>query len=314
VPDLIPGPIPGVRVGIDVGGTKTHLRAVAGSRLLADQVYSSEGWVPADFRRAAGFLAGLIARAVPGVTPLAIAVGAHGCDSAEDGAALARELEALVASPCLVLNDAELLAPAVGLGDGIGLVAGTGSVAVGRDPAGRPVYVGGWGWLFGDEGSAPGLIREAARASLAARDRGEDPDLLAALLLDAYQVSEVTDLPDAMAAQAGAREWGGRASLVFEALDGGSSVAEAVIEEAAEALARLVVQVAARGVDPSGVAVGGGVILNQPRLYDAFVRRLAAVLPDTAVHRLDVPPVQGALVIAERMVDAERGLAEVEVA
>ena len=175
MPDLISG----VRVGIDVGGTKTHVRAVADSRPLADQVYSSEGWMPADFPRAAGFLAELIARTIPGVTPVAVAVGAHGCDSAEDAAALTRELEALVASPCVVLNDAELLAPSVGLGDGVGLVAGTGSVAVGRDSSGAPVYVGGWGWLFGDEGSAPGLIREAARASLAARDRGEDPDLLA---------------------------------------------------------------------------------------------------------------------------------------
>lgn len=308
MPDLISG----VRVGIDVGGTKTHVRAVAESRLLADQVYSSEGWVPADFRRAGAFLAELIARTIPGRTPVAVAVGAHGCDSAEDAAALTAELELLVGAPCVVLNDAELLAPSVGLGDGIGLVAGTGSVAVGRDARGQPVYVGGWGWLFGDEGSAPGLIREAARASLAARDRGETPDLLAALLLDAYEVSEVTDLPDAMAAQAGAREWGSRASLVFDALEGGSAVAEAVVEDAAEALALLVVKVAARGVDASGVAVGGGVILNQPPLYDAFVRRLAALLPDTAVHRLDVPPVQGALVIAERLAGRNAGLIAVE--
>jgi len=308
VPDLISG----VRVGIDVGGTKTHVRAVADARLLADQVYSSVGWVPADFRRAGAFLAELIARTIPGLTPVAVAVGAHGCDSAEDAAALTAELEPLVGAPCVVLNDAELLAPSVGLGDGIGLVAGTGSVAVGRDAQGQPVYVGGWGWLFGDEGSAPGLIREAARASLAARDRGESPDLLAALLLDAYQVSEVTDLPDAMAAQAGAREWGSRASLVFDALEGGSAVAEAVVEDAAEALARLVVKFAARGVDASGVAVGGGVILNQPPLYDAFARRLGALLPETAVHRLDVPPVQGALVIAERLAGRNAGLIAVE--
>jgi N-acetylglucosamine kinase-like BadF-type ATPase len=310
VPDLISG----VRVGIDVGGTKTHVRAVADARPHADQVYSSEGWAPADFRRAGAFLADLIARTIPGETPCAVAVGAHGCDSAEDGAALGRELELLVGVPCVVLNDAELLAPSVGLGDGIGLVAGTGSVAVGRDARGLPVYVGGWGWLFGDEGSAPGLIREAARASLAARDRGEAPDLLAALLLDAYQVSEVTDLPDAMAAQAGARDWGGRASLVFEALDGGSALAEAVVEEAGQSLAQLVAKVAARGVDASGVAVGGGVILNQPRLYDAFVRQLGTLLPETVVHRLDVPPVTGALVLADRLARAQRGLVEIEAA
>jgi glucosamine kinase len=111
----------------------------------------------------------------------------------------------------------------------------------------------------------------------------------------------VTDLPDAMAAQAGARAWGGRASLVFEALDGGSALAEAVVEEAGQSLAQLVAKVAARGVDASGVAVGGGVILNQPRLYDAFVRQLGTLLPETVVHRLEVPPVTGALVIAERL-------------
>ena len=307
MPDLIPG----VRVGIDVGGTKTHVRAVADSHpLAADRVYSSEGWTPADFPRAAAFLADLIERTIPGEKPVAIAVGAHGCDSAEDAAALTRELEALVGTPCIVLNDAELLAPAVGLGDGVGVVAGTGSVAVGRDSSGEPVYVGGWGWLFGDEGSAPGLIREAARASLAARDRGEEPDLLATLLLDAYQVSEVMDLPDAMAAKAGAREWGGNASLVFEALAGGSTLAASVIEEAADALAQLVVKVAARGVDASGVAVGGGVILNQDTLYDAFVRRVGELLPETVVHRLDVPPVQGALVIADRLARAQADLVE----
>lgn len=307
MPDLIPG----VRVGIDVGGTKTHVRAVDDFRpLAADRVYSSEGWTPADFPAAAAFLAELIDRTIPGAKPVAIAVGAHGCDSAEDAAALTRELEALVDAPCIVLNDAELLAPAVGLGGGVGLVAGTGSVAVGRDSAGAPVYVGGWGWLFGDEGSAPGLIREAARASLAARDRGEEPDLLATLLLDAYQVSEVMDLPDAMAARAGAREWGGHASLVFEALAGGSALAASVIDEAGEALAQLVVKVVARGVDASGVAVGGGVILNQRTLYDAFVRRLGELLPETVVHRLDVPPVQGALVIADRLARARADLVE----
>ena len=60
------------------------------------------------------------------------------------------------------------------------------------------------------------------------------------------------------------------------------------------------------------MAGGGGVILNQPPLYDAFARRLGALLPETAVHRLDVPPVQGALVIAERLAGRNAGLIAVE--
>jgi len=303
VPDLISG----VRVGIDVGGTKTQVRAVLDTEtVLADRVFPSTGWEPADHARAAAFLTDLIRRTVPdGAALAAVVVGAHGCDSADDGAGMRRQLVRLVPAPCRVVNDAELLAPAMGLAGGIGLVAGTGSVAVGRDRAGEPVYVGGWGWLFGDEGSAPGLLREAARASLAARDRGESPDLLATLLLDSFQVGEVTDLPDAMAAQSGARAWGDRVALVFEALHGGSALAEAVVDDAAGALAGLVAQVAARGVAADDVVVAGGVILNQPGLYTGFTRRLEAVLPATKVHRLGTAPVHGAVLLAERLAQAE---------
>jgi N-acetylglucosamine kinase-like BadF-type ATPase len=303
VPDLISG----VRVGIDVGGTKTQVRAVLDSAaVIADRVFPSTGWEPADHERAAAYLRDLIQQTLPeGAQPTSVAVGAHGCDSADDGAGMRTALARLLPVPCLVVNDAELLAPAMGLAEGIGLVAGTGSVAVGRDRIGAPVYVGGWGWLFGDEGSAPGLLREAARASLAARDRGEAPDLLAALLLDSFQVSEVTDLPDAMAAASGAREWGQRVELVFRALDGGSALAEAVVEDAAGSLAGLVARVAARGVAAEHVVVAGGVILNQPSLYDGFTRRLEAILPATKVHRLGTAPVHGAVLLAQRLAQSQ---------
>lgn len=298
MPDLISG----ARVGIDVGGTKTHVRAALGRDVITDRVYSSEGWHFTDFQRAAGFLADVVERALPHGTPVAaVAVGAHGCDSAQDCAGVRAELERLLPARCLVLNDAELLVPAVGLTAGVGVVAGTGSIAVGRDSGGDPVYVGGWGWLLGDEGSAPGLLREAARASLAARDRGEPPDLLAGLLLRSFDVAEVTDLPEAMAADSGARSWGRRVALVFDALKGGSALAGAVVEDAARSLADLVVRIAARDVKVDDVAVAGGVILNQRPLFEAFGRALKGVLPETRVHRLEVAPVHGALRLADRL-------------
>jgi N-acetylglucosamine kinase-like BadF-type ATPase len=297
VPDLISG----VRVGVDVGGTKTHVRAVRGGEVVADRVIPSDGWRIADVRSSAEFLVDLVTTTVPRADVVAVAVGAHGCDSARMCAAVQAEVTRLLPVACLVRNDAELLVPAVGIDSGVGLVAGTGSVAVGRDRLGNPVYVGGWGWLFGDEGSAPGLLRESARASLAARDRGDPPDLLTDLLLHAYQVTEVTDLPDAMAADSGARPWGSRVALVFDALRRGSALAEAVVAEAARALAGLVARLSTRDVDIADVVVAGGVILNQPRLFDAFTRELEAVAPASRVHRLAVPPVHGAVWLAERL-------------
>jgi N-acetylglucosamine kinase-like BadF-type ATPase len=298
VPDLFSG----VRVGIDVGGTKTHLRAVRGGQVLADRVVSSEGWRPADAASAAAFLTDLIAVTLPDTVPAAVAVGAHGCDSSRACEAVAAELaRRLPAVKCLVRNDAELLVPACGLVAGVGVVAGTGSVAVGRDSRGEPVFVGGWGWLIGDEGSAPGLLREAVRASMVARDRGEPPDLLATMLMRSYDVAEVAALPAALAAEAGATSWGRRAELVFEARHRGSALARAVVDDAADALASLVTGMAGRGVDVADIVVAGGVILNQPSLFDAFARTLRAVAPASTVHRLAVDPVVGAVRLAERL-------------
>ena len=63
-----------------------------------------------------------------------------------------------------VVNDAELMVPAAGYFGGIGVVSGTGSIAVARTAEGHMLAAGGWGWILGDEGSAPALVREAAKA------------------------------------------------------------------------------------------------------------------------------------------------------
>ncbi|MFC0541690.1 BadF/BadG/BcrA/BcrD ATPase family protein [Kutzneria chonburiensis] len=292
----------GVRVGIDVGGTKTHLRAERCGQVLADRVISSEGWRPAYATSAAAFLTDLIAVTLPDTAPDAVAVGAHGCDSSRACELLEAELaRRLPAAKCLVRNDAELLVPACGLAAGVGVVVGTGSVAVGRDRWGEPVFIGGWGWLIGDEGSAPGLLREAVRACMTARDRGESPDLLAILLMRSYDVTEVADLPEALAAEAGAASWGRRAELVFEALHDGSALARIVVDDAAVSLASLVAGMAARDVEVDDIVIAGGVILNQPSLFDAFDHKLRTIAPLSTVHRLTVDPVVGAVRLADRL-------------
>ncbi|TYB89599.1 MAG: ATPase [Kosmotoga sp.] len=59
-------------------------------------------------------------------------------------------------------NDVEAgWAGSLGCKPGIHLVAGTGSIGFGIDPVGNKARAGGWGNLFGDEGSAYWLGREA---------------------------------------------------------------------------------------------------------------------------------------------------------
>ncbi|MFH8499776.1 N-acetylglucosamine kinase [Streptomyces coeruleorubidus] len=290
-------------VGIDVGGTKTHLRALAGGENVVDRVRGSAGWRPHEPGAAAGRLAALIRDALPtNARPSAVAVGGHACETPRQCEAIRTELQERLGVPALVVGDAELLVPAAGLDNGVGLVAGTGSVAVGRLPDGDPVQVGGWGAVLGDEGGAAGLVREAARAVWAAHDRGEVPDALATGLVEAFGVAEVPALGAALeAATDVSGEWGRHSPVVFAAASAGSPLARAVIADGGRALASLVVRLAGRGVAVDDVVVAGGTVLAQPALYEAFTSALAESLPAARPRRLRVPPVEGAVALARSL-------------
>lgn len=289
-----------VVTGVDVGGTKTHLRAVAGDATVADHVRTSDGWRPHDPAAAADWLAALVREALPADTrPSALAVGGHACETPRQCELIRAALQERLGVPAVVMGDAELLVPAAGLDKGVGLVAGTGSVAVGRRADGTAVQVGGWGAVLGDEGGSAGLVREAARAAWAAHDRAEPPDELARGLLDAFGVAEVPALGAALeAATDVSADWGRHAPVVFAAAEAGSALARRVIAEGGRALAELVGRLAARGVQVDDVVVAGSTVLAQPSLYDAFASSLAERLPSARPLPLRVPPVEGAVALA----------------
>ncbi|MFE2884261.1 N-acetylglucosamine kinase [Streptomyces sp. NPDC059272] len=287
-------------VGIDVGGTKTHLRACAGTDVVTDHIRASSGWRPHDPVAAADWLTAVVHDALPAhARPSAVAVGGHACETPRQCAGIRAALEERLGTPALVVGDAELLVPAAGLDKGVGLVAGTGSVAVGLLADGGRLQVGGWGAVLGDEGGAAGVVREAARAAWAAHDRGEAPDQLALGLVEAFAVAEVPALGAALESASDiSADWGRHARVVFTAADAGSLLAREVIAEAGQALAALVVRLAERGVPVDDVVVSGGTVLAQPRLYDALTAALAEHLPGARPQPIQVPPVEGAVALA----------------
>jgi N-acetylglucosamine kinase-like BadF-type ATPase len=290
-------------VGVDVGGTKTQLRALEGDHIVVDHVRASSGWRAHDPAAAAHWLAALLREALPAqARPAALAVGAHACETPLQCARIRVALQELLGVPAQVVGDAELLVPAAGLDKGVGLVAGTGSVAVGQLPDGAPVQVGGWGAVLGDEGGAAGLVREAARAVWAAHDRGEAPDALARGLVSSFGVPEVPALGAALESAADvSAEWGRHAPVVFAAAADGSALARSVVAGAGGDLAALVARLAARGVVVDDVVVAGGTVLGQPALYEAFADALGAAVPGARPRRLTVPPVEGAVALARSL-------------
>jgi N-acetylglucosamine kinase-like BadF-type ATPase len=290
-------------VGIDIGGTKTHL-ALDDDGSLDHRVVATSTWQQQPGLFGDGNVERLIGLfrddvADPRGTPLAI--GAHGCDSAE----LVARFDALVrdrwTGPVRVMNDAELLAPAYGPEAAICLIVGTGSIVIGRDAAGDPVYVGGHGWLLDDYGSAPGITREAVRAVLRAADEGLPRDGLTEGLLAHFGVDHEVDLSIKVTATADIAVWAEPARLVFECADSGSVTALGVIEDAAERLARDLALARTRGALGTTAIAAGGVVTNQPRLFRSVARHLSTYDPELRLELLTVAPVMGALEIARHL-------------
>ena len=290
-----PGPLQGITIGLDIGGTKTHGVRFEDGIPVADESAGSSNVQNVTREEAARNLAELFARI--GAGPVArVYAGSGGIDTDEDAAALAALIQPLVpGARVTVVHDSRLLLAAGRAATGVAVIAGTGSAAWGRNTGGAEARAGGWGYLLGDEGSGYWLGREAVRHSLRRMNQGLPIDQLTAALLKACGL----DHPNKLIAlfhspETGRRFWAQQARHVVEAAAAGHRDSTALLEQAGEDLAALAQQVLGQlGLD-GPVILGGGLGMNVAPLQESFRRHLAAA-GITDVRVLDQEPVFGVL-------------------
>lgn len=293
-------------VGIDAGGTKTVCQ-------LADEHASvlAEARGPGANLQANGELEvekalhAVMAEVIGGdrsIRPSAICCGMAGVDRPEDVAAIRAILTRIgQKADLLVVNDALIALEAGAPGEaGVVIVAGTGSIAYGRDADGHAARAGGWGHVLGDEGSGYWLGRQALQAVVRASDGRGQATSLSASVLGHYGVGRAQDLvhqiyyggarPSAIATLG---------VLVQGAADDGDVVALQIIDTGASELAAAATSVASRlrlGVCP--VILAGGMFRAVPRLSSGVVARLGTMLPKASPRPLTVEPARGAVHLA----------------
>jgi N-acetylglucosamine kinase-like BadF-type ATPase len=227
-----------------------------------------------------------------------VCAGAAGVESEHERRQLSELIsERLAGARVRVVHDTRLPLAAAGVGHGVALISGTGSVAWGCAPDGRWARAGGWGYLLGDEGSGYAVATAAVRHTLGLVDRDLAPDQLSAALVARCGLDEVGELLSHFYARTERGYWARLASVVFELAATGDQVCSDLVDAAAEALSELVRTVCTR-LDITGPVVGvGGQLVHQPLL----ARRLREVLAATGiddVRTLDRDPVHGAIVLA----------------
>jgi len=262
---------PPLAVGVDLGGTWVRLVALRDGALIR----RTRRTIPVS--QLSKFLPTTV-----GHTPIAsLVVAARGVWTPHERRSIARALRG-AAARVEVISDAEAaLLAAHGGRPGVLVLAGTGSIVLGRDGAGRLARAGGLGPLIGDEGSAFWLGREWLRRTPAA----------------AMRARALSRRPDAVMRIAAL------APRVLARARCGDRRARAIVRAGQAQLATLAVDVIRRLHlrPPVSVSWGGGLLANA--WYRAGVRR---ALGRHVRCRWSPPAIDPALAAARRAARAAR--------
>ena len=228
------------------------------------------------------------------------------CVAMTGSAAIAdRAIRELVTSARFIALESDTyaaLASGTAGGGGIGLIAGTGTVALAQGRHGT-VLLGGWGWLLGDEGGGFWIAMEALKASARAVDgTGPATTLSRELQRELGQVS-MRGVYNMVTGQGLDRTRIAALTPTVVALaEAGDTVAAGILDNAARHLADLVIATlgAAPFLDPDELLVVacGGVLRADGWVHTALAAQLAARAPELTLVSPSVPPVIGAYYLA----------------
>jgi len=239
------------------------------------------------------------------VNPLQIrrtCIGVAGGARPETTDIVRRILLELVSGEIEVVGDMVIaMEAASGSAPGVIVIAGTGSIAYGRNAAGLTARAGGWGFAISDEGSGHWIGRAAVAAAMRTFDEGQNSGLLESIMKacgantreQMIVVSNASPQPDFAALF----------PAVLSAAAAGDPKAHDILAQAGVELATLGKIVISRlfaDAEPAPVAMSGGVFRNSDLVRQVFYNRLRMECPKAAVNGNVVDPVRGALELARR--------------
>jgi N-acetylglucosamine kinase-like BadF-type ATPase len=207
----------------------------------------------------------------------------------------------LAADRLIVTDDALVALSGATAGDpGVVTISGTGSIAFGRNASGERARAGGWGYIFGDEGSSFDITRRALRAALCFEEGWGPATSLHRALLDAARAGNANELLHRFYTPEFPRHViAGFSRLVDDAARSGDGEAIRILEEAARELCVLANAVSRNlfGGQPARVTYIGGAFRS-----DLLRQHFRALIENEGDH-VQPPrygPAAGALIEAYR--------------
>jgi N-acetylglucosamine kinase-like BadF-type ATPase len=301
--------MPSITVGVDAGGTKTAVVHAIDGEPARVEVRDGANASLRGTEGAAAVIADAVESSLDGAAPHAIFVGAAGAARSEVSSAIESALRSRYQSARIQVRDDAYIAlrAAVPEGDGVVVIAGTGSITYAQHGE-NGFRCGGYGYLLGDDGSGFAIGAAGIAHVLRSYDRRAPRDELVTAQETQLQVTDLQGVLQAVyRSEQPVSTVAGAARVVLDLAQAGERSATKIVQGAALGLGDLVKSVI-RLADLSGAAVpivlAGGLLQSNNLLTYLLETRLLNEHPSMPVSKLTKEPCFGALSEAQRLLSA----------
>jgi glucosamine kinase len=301
-------------LGIDGGGSKTSCVIGDENSVLGTGTSEGSNVVRVGKARARESLQAAIRQACAAANMSAsriekTCVGIAGGARTEIAEVVQRLVSEFVPGEVVVVGDMVIaMEAAFGGGPGVIVIAGTGSIAYGRNPAGQTARAGGWGFAISDEGSGHWIGRSAVAASMRAFDEAgaEGTSPLLEGIMKSWGVTtheQMVVAANGALKIAGTHDFAALLPAALHAAEAGDAAARTILMQAGAELATLAKIVIGRmfgSGESVPVALSGGVFCNCEVVRRVFYDQLRAEYPQILPNTTPVDPAEGALELARK--------------
>lgn len=297
-----------VIIGIDGGGSKVRcISSDLSGNILGLGIGGPVNCLFVDIQVAIDNITRAVSKALEGLNTPKIILA---CCGAPTPLEVIKEGIERVASVNQVINIGEMYISLTGalLSDiGIIVIAGTGSMAGGKNPKGEIFSCGGWGPFIGDEGSGYWIGIKAINAVSKSIDRRFPRTTLVEKIVRYFNLNNITELVPYIYRKMPSRyEIAQISPLVTTSAEEGDKIAQDILKEAGEELA-LLATTTIRELDyqDAKISMSGGIFASNSRfILEIFNKRVKETYPEVSIiFPPKFPPVGGALISAFRMLN-----------
>jgi N-acetylglucosamine kinase-like BadF-type ATPase len=298
--------MPRIAVGVDAGGTKIAVAySVDGETIRVDSHETASPSLKGT-EAASNAIATAVESTTDGAVPHAIFVGAAGAGREDVAAGIRSALESRFPSARVAVRDDAYIAlrAAVPDGDGVVVIAGTGSVAFAQS-GGDGYRCGGYGYLIGDDGSGFAIGAAAVKHLMKAYDGRVPRDAFVEAIESHFAVQTLTGMLERVyRSNAPVGTIAGVAPLVLQMAQSSERIATRIVQTAAQELFELLKGVIKRanlaGSD-APIALAGGLLSANSLLTYLVEMRILNEFASMPIRKDNPDPCTGALAEAERL-------------